>query len=105
MLRGGIRRRLYLSFGTLLALLFILAAVALAQAGIMRSATGSLTNHAIPLRDAVLSVVRDMLNEETGVRGYIITYDDSYLQPYRSGHDAVATDMARLQAIAANDPS
>ena len=98
-------RRLYIGFGLLVGLLLLTAATALVQASIMRQATDQLVNGAIPLRAVSLRLQQDMLNEETAVRGYVITYDEAYLEPYQQGHEAAAGDLARLKALAAASPA
>jgi diguanylate cyclase (GGDEF)-like protein len=50
-------------------------------------------NVAIAIRDA-----------ETGQRGYLLTGEDSYLQPYTIGRQMVAANMARLQTLVADHP-
>ncbi len=45
-------------------------------------------NVAIAIRDA-----------ETGQRGYLLTGEDTYLQPYKTGHQMVAENMATLQTL------
>ena len=50
---------------------------------------------------AALAVVSsDMKDAETGQRGYIITGDDRYLQPYREARNSISGDMAGLENLA-----
>ncbi|HLG68967.1 MAG TPA: methyl-accepting chemotaxis protein [Chloroflexota bacterium] len=103
--RFRLRFQIYAAFAVMIGLLLVLSGVAFVQASVMRAATADLVSHAIPLQEAGEAVVRDMLNEETGVRGFIISYDASYLAPYQQGHDAVASDLSRLKSLAAGTPS
>src|SRR5215207_4678537 len=50
---------------------------------------------------AVLSGLQDV---ETGQRGYVITGDDHYLEPYRAAIDLVPQRLATLRALVADDP-
>lgn len=45
-----------------------------------------------------------MLNQETGIRGYVVTGDGRSLGPYRSGRATVAEDLAALRALARRRP-
>jgi signal transduction histidine kinase len=45
-----------------------------------------------------------LINEETGVRGYIITRNLSFLQPYRQGSADAPADEATLRGLAAPYP-
>jgi serine phosphatase RsbU (regulator of sigma subunit) len=41
-------------------------------------------------------VLRNALDEETGIRGFILTGDDRYLEPFNAGTQAMAGDFAAL---------
>ncbi|RYF23667.1 MAG: HAMP domain-containing protein, partial [Oxalobacteraceae bacterium] len=44
-----------------------------------------------------------MLNQETGLRGYLITGRDSSLEPYRAGRPALDETIDRLRALTSED--
>src|SRR5947209_5999762 len=46
----------------------------------------------------------EMLNEETGVRGYVITHDPKLLAPYYQGRKYVKLELALLQKDAGYVP-
>jgi PAS domain S-box-containing protein len=50
--------------------------------------------------DDVLSNLRDA---ETGQRGYLLTGDGRYLEPYTKSHAVVATSIDRLRSLVANN--
>ncbi|RDC60944.1 hypothetical protein HME9302_02161 [Alteripontixanthobacter maritimus] len=45
------------------------------------------------------NVSRAVINAETGQRGYLITLDRSYLQPYQAGRERVPASMRRLREL------
>ena len=45
----------------------------------------------------------DMLNQETGLRGYLITGRESSLEPYRAGRPALDETITRLTTLIGND--
>jgi len=47
----------------------------------------------------------DYIDEETGVRGYILTAETSFLQPYYSGLAQARSHRAALAALEAQDPT
>jgi signal transduction histidine kinase len=51
--------------------------------------------------DAVLT---DLLDAETGQRGYIITGEDTYLEPYNDARQHVHQDVADLRALTSDNP-
>lgn len=48
---------------------------------------------------ALERVGHSLVNAETGQRGYIITGDDSYLEPYRAGAAGVENDLKLLRTL------
>jgi len=50
----------------------------------------------------ISSVLKDLTDMETGQRGYLLTGDPSYLQPYTDAKGRVGTDFADLRAGVAN---
>ena len=51
--------------------------------------------------EGLLSTVKDA---ETGQRGFLITGDDQYLEPYNSAIVAVPSEISQLRALSANRP-
>ena len=50
----------------------------------------------------VSSVLKDLTDMETGQRGYLLTGNPSYLQPYTDAKGRIGTDFARLRLAVAN---
>jgi CHASE3 domain sensor protein len=50
----------------------------------------------------ISSVLKDLTDMETGQRGYLLTGDPSYLQPYTDAKGRIGTDFADLRAGVAN---
>ena len=46
----------------------------------------------------ISGVLKDLADMETGQRGYLLTEDPSYLQPYTNAKDRIGTDFAGLRA-------
>ena len=66
--------------------------------GLLEQLEVDLTNKG-KLESVILTVkiARDMVDQETGQRGFIITGEDSFLEPYRHGQTQLATDIAALR--------
>jgi signal transduction histidine kinase len=105
--RGRLARRIDgMSVGGLLAatigVLLVLAMVGiglalLANAELDRN-RNLLLDKVGPARRTSLTLENALLNEETGVRGYVITEDRSFLLPYRDGLRSEAEAFATLRA-------
>ncbi|RKZ84669.1 MAG: hypothetical protein DRR19_17390, partial [Candidatus Parabeggiatoa sp. nov. 1] len=50
-----------------------------------------------------LKIAKAMVDQETGQRGFIITGEDSFLEPYRDGKAQLAADIAALRSRLAKD--
>ena len=50
----------------------------------------------------ISSVLKDLTDMETGQRGYLLTGDPSYLQPYADAKGRIGTDFAGLRVALAN---
>src|SRR5690349_23104359 len=46
----------------------------------------------------ISAVLRDLTDMETGQRGYLLTADPSYLQPYNDAKSRIDADFARLRS-------
>jgi signal transduction histidine kinase len=83
-------------------LLFVLAVAGIGVALIANRQLGHdrgvLLNQVGPARRAALNLENALVNEETGVRGYVINGETSFLQPYRSGLRSEMQAYAQLRA-------
>ena len=57
-----------------------------------------------PLRTRSEDLVLQMVNEETGVRGYMITADRKTLSPYFTGRANVRDDLVRIEQLTVTRP-
>jgi len=61
-----------------------------------------LTLESSMLQAEISDVLKDLTDMETGQRGYLLTGDPSYLQPYSEAKGRIGTDFAGLRAGLAN---
>ena len=62
----------------------------------------ALTLESSMIQANISAVLRDLTDMETGQRGYLLTDDPSYLQPYTDAKGRIGTDFAGLRAGLAN---
>lgn len=92
-----VRRRLRVVLGLLLLLLIaILASSFFVARGINTGANEKFVNGSIPLKAAVQDLQFEMVNQETGSRGYVISADRAALRPLLSGRAAVPGDLNEI---------
>ena len=97
----SLKRRLGYAFA-IAAVLFVAAGVAF---GIGLASTVNAVNLQINRLDPALRyssyLNNALINEETGVRGYALTHQQSFLQPYQTGMAAEPGDVAALRSLVA----
>src|SRR6266567_8473652 len=62
----------------------------------------ALTLESSMMQASISGVLKDLTDMETGQRGYLLTSDPSYLQPFTDARGRIETDFARLRAGLAN---
>src|SRR5690349_5018107 len=101
----AVRRKTALADAALVALVALLTAVAVfAASRLYTTADNRYIREAFPIRFDANDTVVQMLNEETGIRGYVVTGDGESLEPYRAGRTKVAQDLAELRLLARRRP-
>ncbi len=103
-MKDAIERRLLLAFGVALLVLFGDAWISMraSRTLIHNEQQVSRTLESLNALEAVLSGVTDA---ETGQRGYIITGNAEYLEPFKDADERMQHLMARLAALTADDSS
>ncbi len=89
---------LSLTIGVLLVLAAVGVGLALLANGQVTRDRVLLLNQVAPARRAALTLENALINQETGVRGYLITGAPSFLEPYRLGLAGEAHAYATLHA-------
>ena len=99
------KRRVQIALIVLILLLGGLLATGFYSAfALYRSAEDRYIHLLFPLRTHSQDLVTQMVNEETGVRGYMITSDRRTLQPYFLGRAGVQTDLAKITNLTKGQP-
>jgi PAS domain S-box-containing protein len=99
------KRRVQVALATLLALLISLLAIGLVGAIVLyRSAENRYVDVALPLQTLNRDVLFRLTEEETGVRGYMLTNDRTSLKPYFEGKAALAADLAQIRKLTQGHP-
>ena len=98
--------RRWLTTGTAAALAVFVLLGALVMWFFMYSAsvTNQLMDRANPALVDAVQLEAALVDEETGTRGYAISGQAEFLQPYTEGQAQASTDLARLRLLTAGDP-
>ena len=98
-----IRDRLYAGFATILAILLILSSVAYVNFGAVTDAN-RWNVHTYEVMSEVDNVLTALVNIETGERGFALTGEDTFLDPYRAGLASFKQHMDKARDLTADNP-
>ena len=102
--RTSLTARMLLLGGALAVVVGLAIAGLLATIGDMRSAARA-TRHSDEVTAAANRAEQLVLDLETGARGYALTRQDRFLDPWRSARAALPGQTARLTALVADSPA
>lgn len=81
----SLKIKLFASFGLIIVLMLITAGITFYELNKMEKNTNDIVLDAIPLGDMAEQILTELINEETGVRGYLATGNEAFLEPYNNG--------------------
>lgn len=93
--------------GALLVIVFILLAANVTASTWLSSQSEEFADRTLSeqqLKAVVLRFLNGMQDVETGMRGFLLTEDEAYLQPFRNGVASVPRELDVLQDLGRNDP-
>ena len=96
--RLGLLQQLLIGLGLFLLFVLAIGVVGIAQIGAINGEIDQALFQLRPFRVAAQDLKIQMLNQETGMRAFVFTGHDPFLQPYDQGKTAAVADMARLTA-------
>jgi len=82
----------------------ILMAVLSYQAQIRSTAAADEVTTGVELIVQIQNLLSSVKDTETGQRGYLLTGDDAYLEPFNSGRAAIDGELDKIQVLTAKDP-
>lgn len=79
--------------------------IAISAATDIRHASDRRGNRLGPANTAAVGLLAEYTDEETGVRGYLVTQDPSYLSPYRSARSGLSGRYTKLESLLTGEPA
>ena len=98
----SLKKRLTLTFAAILVLAGVLFTVAVVNIGKMREAT-KWNTHTYKVLDAGQSMLLDMVNIETGLRGFVASGDEKFLEPLKAGEANFQTDHQEAKRLTSDN--
>ena len=84
------------------AVLFLIVGVTAYRNVNTMSDTAQWVGHTHEMKRLVVSILSSLQDTETGQRGFLLTGDPAYLEPYEAGIDQVAAALGFIRALTAN---
>src|SRR5712672_3433562 len=91
-------------FGTALVILIVVAAVSV-RSMVKNAEDRAWVTHTYVVLEKLDAVLSNLIDAETGQRGYIITGEASYLEPYNDARAHVNQNLAELRTLTADNPT
>ena len=99
---GGWRRALtpalFAGFGAIVLILMAALAVGLMNLRQVQETSGAVA-HTYSVKLALQQLLTRLVDAETGERGYIITNEAGYLEPYNGARQNALSDLARIRTL------
>lgn len=102
-MRLSIRGKLFAAFAAMLIVLFGASGLTWVEVSSIQKAS-QWTSHTTKVLNALASIVSGMVDQETGIRGYLVSGDEQFLAPYHSGQDEFNTAWDEAKSLTADNP-
>ena len=95
-------RKLMAAFAVVVAVIFVSSAIVYDRLRVIEWAEDWRV-HTTEVLDSLQDAVVAMLDQETGMRGYLITADEAFLEPYHRGGDAFAAAFRKVRDLTSDN--
>jgi len=102
-LTGKINRKLILGFGVLLVFLIVISLISYNNSNNLIDST-DLVIHTEEVLDNINGILALLIDAETGQRGFIITGQERYLEPYDVATGKIEDDIKKLRDLTSDNP-
>src|ERR1700740_3125391 len=99
-----ISRKLAVAFAAVIAVIFVSGAITYDRLRVIQEATNWRVRTANVL-ETLYTMTKATLDQEAGVRGYLVAGDKSFLEPYQRGFDAFAPALQKAKGLTSDDPA
>jgi methyl-accepting chemotaxis protein len=99
-----IARKLALSFVVIVLLLVTLSVLVIKSLGDMDTAT-NWNIHTYEVLEQANELISGMVNQETGVRGFLVSGDEKFLEPYKGGREQFDRAFDKIKQLTSDNPT
>ena len=95
--RLGVRGWFYSVIATMVVLVLACSVIGVIVFERASQASNNLISSLGPARTALVDMQSALVNEEMGIRGYLLTHDSDFLQPYYDGEQSLQRDLQNVK--------
>ncbi len=88
--------KLITSFASIIVLMVVIVVFSFTSLQKIEHEVNQIIEDAIPLGNAASSILSDLINQETGMRGYLVTGDEAFLEPYYAGQESIVHTLNNI---------
>jgi methyl-accepting chemotaxis protein len=99
-----ISRKLAAAFVCLIIITLAVSATIYSRLSFIQTSSGW-TTHTHKVLETLQSVMESMVDQETGLRGYLVSGDQKFLDPYKGGQDMFEKAFARVKDLTSDNPA
>ena len=99
-----ISRKLMAAFAAVVVVIFASSAIVYDRLRVIELAKNSRV-HTTDILETLQQAMDAMVDQETGVRGYLITGDEKFLEPYHKGSNAYAAAIQKARDLTRDNPA
>jgi methyl-accepting chemotaxis protein len=98
-----ISRKLIVAFSAVIAILAVSSSIVYQKLAFIQQSTGW-TTHTYLVLETLDAAIAAMVDQETGLRGYLVSGDETFLEPYRKGGDTYAIAIRKVKELTSDNP-
>jgi methyl-accepting chemotaxis protein len=100
----SIARKLMVAFAAVIAVMAVTSYMVYEKLVFIQQSAGWKTHTHVVL-ETLDSAMAAMVNQETGVRGYLVSGDEQFLEPYRKGREAYDAAFRQVKELTSDNPA
>ena len=100
----SISRKFMAAFAAVVVVIFASSAIVYGRLLVIESGRDSRI-HTTEVLETLQKAMDAMVDQETGVRGYLITGDEKFLEPYHSGGNAYTAAIRKIRELTSDNPA
>ena len=94
----SVAKKLISSYIIVLVLMIFIVGISMFSTSSLKTQADELISDVIPFSRAADAILTDLVNEETGVRGYLVSGDERYLDPFKSGRADIRKHLQEVES-------